>query len=255
MAIDTLSEGFDDIDTLTVIAEFNIKHKFWDEAATLLCRIDRLAEPDAARSQKIGFCMENKGELTRAISYYEEARLLGGTGTWLLRHIAATYRAMGQPSQAIAALRELIDSAPDDINANFNLGMAYLESRRPAEALQQFYKTDYLAHDSMKVRRALAWALFLNRKNDEAAKVYDEIIATGPAAEDYLNAGHNARATGNMREAINFYKLSMETAGQSVDELDRNLQADTPWLAQGGVDTSTDRLVIEAILYDVNNRK
>lgn len=249
IAIDTLSDGFDDIDTLKVIAEFNLKHKFWEEAAALLRKIDNIAEPDAARAQKLGFCMEKLGQFARAVSHYEEASLLAPANKWLLERMAHTFRALGENSRAIEVLRQLDDLSPDDLKTTYDLGAALVAAHRPAEAVKQFYKAVYLAPQHKGSQRALAWALFLDRRFDEAAKAYDALLADNPAGEDYFNAGHTARALGNMREAISFYRRSMQADSIDAAQLEKKLADDDRWLVEAGVDTADNRLILEAILY------
>lgn len=249
MAIDALSEGYNDVETLTVIAEFNIKHKFREEAAALFKKIDLLTEPDASRAQKIGFCLEKLGRHAEAISFYEEAEMLGGDSAWLLEHMARTYRRLGQPRKAIDTFKKLEAVAPENFSATIAMGNAFLEARRPAEAEARFHKALYLSPDSDNARRGLAWSQFLQRKFDAAAENYNKLLASAPGPEDYLNAGHTARGAGNMREAINYYVLSMESGGKDIDALEADLMTDSPWLAEAGINTDDDKLIIEAILY------
>lgn len=252
MAIDAISDGFNDLETLKVIAEFNLKHQFWTEALALLTRVDRIAEPDAARAQKIGFCHEKLGDYNRAISHYDEARLLGGSGKWLLTRIAHVFAALGQHTRAIEALKELVQMEPDSPDVAYALALAYIEGRHPDYAVPLLHKVLYLTPDSLKGRRAFAWAMFLCGRFDRAREAYGELLALSPTPDDYFNAGHTARATGDIREAVNYYTLAMISAGKSVADLESDLEADTPWLAHAGVDTSLNRLIIESILYNSN---
>lgn len=249
MAIDALSVGVDDIDTLTVIAEFEMRHKFWEEAVAVFKRIYNMAEPDAARAQKIGFALERLGRYSEAISYYEEARMLGSTGKWILEHTGRTYRALGEPRQAIEVLKELSELEPESYSVAVTLGNTYLEARRTDEALAQFHKAVYLAPESLNARRGLAWSLFMTGDHERAAKEYERLVAAEPTAEDYLNAGHTHRAMRHNREAINYYTLSMQKAGQTPEEFETTLSADHTWLAQAGLNTDDDRMFIEAIQY------
>lgn len=250
MAIDAVNDSFDDVETLQLIAEFDIKHKFYEEGAVALQRLDDIAEPDAARAQKIGFCLEKIGNYARAISYYDEAQLLGGGGNWLLEHIAATYRALGEPRRAITALKELSVNKPDDFHTAMVLGNTYIEARMAADAEQQFHKALYLSPESLNARRGLAWAQFLQRKFDDAMLSYDIILADDPKVEDLLNAGHTARGLGKIGAAIDLYSHVVDMNDGKIDSLRKMLQDDAHWLADAAVDTSDTRLILEAISYN-----
>jgi tetratricopeptide (TPR) repeat protein len=59
------------------------------------------------------------------------------------------------PEQAIAPLREAVDREPDSLGPRYLLGIAYLEARRPADALRELGAAHRLAPRSEAVRRAL----------------------------------------------------------------------------------------------------
>lgn len=251
MAIESLCEGFDDAETLTVIAEFNFRHKFYEEAAALFLKLDRLGDLDALRSQKIGFCFEKLGRYPQAISYYEQARMLGGDSDWLIEHLGRAFRGAGEPRRALEMFRRLEVSRPDDYSLAVTIGNTCLAAHMPESAEKMFHKAVYLDPDRTNGRRGLAWAQFVCRKFDDASRSYETLIGGEPTVEDYLNAGHVARAMGNMREAVNYYSLGMTKGGADIDTLAGWLEADAHWLADAGVDTSDTRLIIEAILYSV----
>lgn len=249
MSIDSLAGGFDDTDTLNMIAEFNLKHGFWSEAALIFKKIDASEEPNAERAQKIGYCLEMTGNFAEALSFYEEADMLGSSSTWLLGRLARTYRALGEARRAISVYRRLEELNPEDARNALALGNTLVEARRPDEAEPLFHKALYLDPASKAARRGLAWTQLLNGKLDEAAANYATLVAENPTAEDYLNAGHTARARRQMREAINYYILSIQTSGKSATDLAADLAADAAELSAAGVDTADDTLILEAIRY------
>ncbi|MDO4319498.1 MAG: hypothetical protein Q4C34_02880 [Bacteroidales bacterium] len=249
LEIDAIGSDFTDKDTLTVVAEFCFKHKFYAEAARLFARVDALDMPDARRSQKRGYCHERLGNNDEAISAYEEAELLDSGSRWTLRHLAAMMRRTGRADRAVDYYQRLSEIMPDDFDVTINLAYALTEAGRTVEAETQFHKAVYYRADSVNARRGLGWVQFLNGKIDNAAASFDAVLASEPRAEDYLNAGHVARARGDMREAINLYKLSMQSADKTADDLAKSLENDRRWLEHAGIDTSADRLIIETIKY------
>lgn len=249
LEIDALGADFDDEETLNVVAEFCFKHKFYADAARLFARIDALSMPDARRSQKRGYCHECLGNNDEAISAYEEAELLDGGSRWTLRRLAAMMRRTGRAERAVDYYRRLSEVMPDDFDVTLNLAYALTDADQMADAETQFHKAAYFRPDSLNARRGLGWVQFVNGKLDQAAASYRSVLEAAPWAEDYLNAGHVARARGDMREAINYYALSAQTAGHTPAELAASLAADRRWLQRAGIDTSSDRLIIETIKY------
>lgn len=249
LEIDAIGSDFNDTDTLTVVAEFCFKHKFYAEAARFFARIDALEMPDARRSQKRGYCHECLGNNEEAISAYEEAELLDGGSRWTLRRLAAMMRRTGRADRAVDYYQRLSEIMPDDFDVTLNLAYALTDADRMADAETQFHKAVYYRPDSLNARRGLGWVQFVNGKADNAAATFDEVLAGEPGAEDYLNAGHVARARGDMSAAIKFYRQSVQSADKTADDLAKSLENDRRWLERAGVDTSTDGLIVEIIKY------
>ena len=226
-----LADPSADTDTLRVAGEFSMRHHLWAEAARLLERLDALLpEPDAGRAQKIGFCYESMGDVDRAISRYEEAELLDGGSRWTLRRLAAVWRRKGRPDKALGYYRRLADTMPDDFDTTLNYAYALTEAGRMADAEAQYHKAVYYGPESVEARRGLGWAQYVARKLDEAMESYAFVISHDARPSDYLNAGHVARAQGRVPEAVNFYKMSMLSAGKDAAGLLADLDADARWL-------------------------
>ena len=246
LEVKPLQAAFDDETRLSTIGEFYFRHKFWPQAAHIFGMIDKIAVPDARRAQQLGFALECSGRNEEAISHYEEAELLDGGSMWTLRHLAGALRREGKPERAAQYYKRLAEQLPDDPNVALNLGYTLSEAGKNAEAEAQFHKAAYLMPDSLRPLRGLAWTQFLNRKFEQSAATYQRIVSQGPTPDDYLNAGHLALAQGNVREAVNYYRLYDSTSGT---DLEKALKADAHFLTQAGVDTSRLKLLIEAIKY------
>lgn len=247
LEVPAVADGFDDVDALAVIGEFSFRHKLWAEAARTLERVDALNAPDAGRAQKIGFCYESLGRPSDALARYEEAEMLDGGSRWTLRRLATVWRRIDRPEMAVAYYRRLAEMLPDDFSTTLNLAYALSEAGDMAEAETQFHKAAYFNPDSLNARRGLGWSQFVNGKFDRAADTFASVIAGDGRPSDYLNAGHVARARHCVREAVNFYKLAMISAGQTADQFLDTLAADNRWLEQAGVDTSDNKLYLETI--------
>lgn len=250
MAVEALGADFSDLDTMAVVAEFNMRHGYYAEALAAFSRIDAAAEPDAARAQKIGYCHEMLDQPQRAMSAYEEALMLGGSGTWLLDRLARTLRKLGRLNRAVDVLGQLLEADPDNVPAVYALARCRLDLGQPDKAAEGFFKVLYLTPDHSGARLGLARALLAGRRFDEAVAQCDALIAAAPSPKAYLLAGHAARATGDMRNAINYYSLAMSASESDPDTLEAELIADRHMLAEAGVDTSDTKLIIESIMYN-----
>lgn len=249
LQVQPLASGFNDTDLLATVAEFYFKHKFWREAAAAFHMLDDMSMPDARRSQQWGYALECAGDIPAAISRYEEAEMLDGGSQWTLRRLAHTLRRDGRPDRAAMYYARLSEMLPDDPAVALNMGYALIEAGKPEQAKSQFHKAAYLTPDSLKPLRGLAWTQFLTLEFNQAKESYDKIIAIGAAPDDYLNAGHTARALDNMREAINYYRLYADSRPDDTDSLEKALRADDAHLRQAGIDTSSMMLIVEAVKY------
>ena len=255
LEVEPLADGFSDTETLSVIAEFCIKHRFWSKACSLLKKVDSISEPDASRAQKIAFCLDNMGEYAQAISYYEEAEMLGDAGAWLMGRMARTFRRLGKPLRAIDYYKRLLEITPDDVAFIIELGNTLLEANKADEAEPHYFKALYLAPENASARRGLAWTQFLGGKFEAADASYSLLLADEEniIAEDFLNAGHTARVRGEMSRAIGLYRHYADRCEGGAKALLDALAADNRWLVGAGIDTSQNKLIAEALLYGIDN--
>lgn len=242
-----IGQYFDDDQQLGIVAEFMFRHKFWPQAAFVLEKLDRVASPDALRSQRLGYALENAGRVGEAISRYEEAEMLDGDSEWTLRRLASALRRDGQSKRAVGYYRRLGDMLPDDARIALATGYALSEAGDPAAAEPFFHKAAYLMPDSLKPVRALAWIQFLNRRFDNADASYGKLLADSPEAEDFLNAGHVKLAKGDMAAAVGLYR--QYSAANPSNDIEKVLAADAIYLVKAGVDLSGMKLLVEAIKY------
>ena len=68
-------------------------------------------------------------------------------------------------------------------------------------------------------------------------------------ASDYLNMGHLYLASGDVKEAINYYGLSIDNDNGDVESFIKNFNSDAKYLVNSGVEESLLPLVVDAILY------
>lgn len=245
LEVKVLGDDFKDEARLGMIAEFFFKHEFWSQAADAFARLDSVAMPEAARSQKMAYALEMEGKLSEAIARYEEAELLNGGSIWTLKHMASALRRNGQSKRAASYYKRLSEQLPDDGSIALNYGYALTEAGMMDEAEAQFHKAAYLMPDSYKPLRGLAWTQFRNKKFDVALDTYAKFISDGNE-DDYLNYGHVQLASGDVKNAIDSYRAYIDNFGKDIEAA---LAADEKYLKDAGVDTAKLPLIIEAVKY------
>ncbi len=248
ISIPALANDFDDADLLEMVAEFYFKLSYMGDALAVFEKLEKIMPGDSARYQKMGYAYENLKDWANAIKKYQVAELLDTDSTWTTRRLAACYRAVGDNENALKYYRQLQSKLPDDLNTALVLGYVMLELNRIDEAVQQFYKVEFLDEKSTKAWRPLAWTLFLQGKYDEANSYYNKIIQSGATATDYLNMGHVAMALGDLRDAINFYKLSIDAS--SAEAFGKEMAKDRHHLLEAGVDPMLLPIILDAVSSD-----
>jgi tetratricopeptide (TPR) repeat protein len=123
------------------------------------------------------------------------------------------------------------------------------QNRKYAEAVQQFYKVEFLDEKGTRALRPLAWTLFVNGDYEASQRYYAKVMQHEPTAGDLLNMGHVALAQSKYNEAISFYRQSLEKNGRDTETFFKLMHEDAQTLHDAGVDDRTISLVTDAVLY------
>lgn len=246
-----LAADLTDRDTLAVVGEFYFRRGYYADALVVFRMLSELLPPDAALFQKMGYCCQHTGDYSAALDYYSQAELLDADSPWTLRRLAACSRALGRTEEALGYYRRLEKLRPDDLGVALSIGHCLLELGRPADALNYYFKVEFLDEKSTRARRPIAWASFLSGDFARSRDYYDRVLLDSPDSQDYLNMGHLSLASGNMKEAINYYSLAVDnTPGADTEKVIDSINADAPHLIAAGVDPQLLPLTIDALLYN-----
>lgn len=232
---------------IRLLGEFYFKHGHFDQALALF----RTLRPDLTLHQKMGHALQRLGRPSEALVEYERAELLAPDSEWTLRRLAQLNKSLGRYEKALEYFNRLEIVAPDRPETALQTAYCHIELGRIHEALHCCYKAEMLDEKSPKPLRPIAWCSFLNGDYETARRYYERIfVETTPTPADYLNMGHLEFAQGNMREALNFYKLY----SADVDALAASFADDMPLLQRAGIDTSALPLLLDAIRFENDNR-
>lgn len=250
ITIPVISKEFNDIESLTAIAEFYFKHQHYADALNLFKAIEDLSCPDIQLFEKMGYCYEREHDYEQALRYYEQAELLNAESIWTLRHIALCHRMSGNPSKALEYYRRIVDKEKNEsIATSMAIGNCHLEMGEYDKAAKYYYKVNYLDEKTHRARRQLAWCLMMQREFDKAGKLYEEITGDNATADDYLNMGHLALVLADNNNALNYYKLCIAKGGYTLDDFSAKLQSDSEAFRHMGLDPDIMPLIVDAISY------
>lgn len=245
ISLPVIGEMMKDEEVVRLIGEFYFKRGYHAEALPLLQMLTEENHDDATLWEKIGFCQQQLGDYAGADESYTKALLLRHPGTWLLKRLAFTRRKLGNYPDAADYYEQLLEMEPENVSAMMNAGNTWLEADNPSTALKHFHHANYLQPDNPGIMRAIAWSELLVGNYAKSADYYNKIIGTGAQGGDYLNAGHAQLMLGNIREAVNLYRLA---ADNSDDRFTAAFEADIPTLTKLGADPKSLRLILDIIL-------
>ena len=241
--IPALRVDFADPERIVLLGEFYFKHGHFSQALELFRMIEA---PDVALLQKMGHALQRLGRYEEALTEYERAELLAPDSEWTLRKLAAVNKLLGRHKKALEYYDRLETLSPDSPDTALNMGYCHIHLNEIREALHCCYKAEMLDEKSLKPLRAIAWCSFLAKDFDTARKYYERIFReTALTPEDYLNMGHLELASGNLREAMNYYLLY----SPDIEKLAAALADDRETLARADIDTSTIPLILDALRF------
>ena len=114
------------------------------------------------------------------------------------------------------------------------------------EALNYFFKLDFLENDCVKAWRAIGWCSFMTSKLEQAMKYYEKVIEQKALPIDYLNAGHIAWTLGNLDKVITLYSKAVELYG-SKDQFLEVFRKDEEIILSKGVAQADVPLILDLI--------
>lgn len=121
----------------------------------------------------------------------------------------------GSPQKAMREYEILMGQYPEKYGYALGFCVCQLNSGLSAEALPLLYKLDYEHPDDLGVKRALARAQMENDKLEQAAKIYDSLVAMtadeGGKLEDLPNAGLCYWRMGRMADAAGLFAKFLHT--------------------------------------------
>jgi tetratricopeptide (TPR) repeat protein len=195
------------------------------EAEQVYHAILRCGDRYAPAWHALGLLALSAGHLAQAVEWVEKAALADDAEPLYQRNLCELARRAGRLDKATLAGRRACRLAPDDLDAHYNLGVAYADAGETARAIEAYSKA--LRIDP---GHGLSWnnlgALF-ERQGDraQAADAYARAIATDPRhAEAQNNLGALLRTEGRIDEARACFVAALE-ARPDFPEAGRNLAA------------------------------
>ena len=241
-----------DRENLRLVGEFYFKNKYYDEAAGIFEMINR-NESDISLWEKIGFSHDRMQRFEEASQWYKKAELVNPTNEWLIKKLAISLKNAGKPEEALEYYDKALASDPENYHLLMSASQCLLDCGRNEDALNHLYHAQYLKPEKLGVKRALAWAELLAGNFDKAKAQYSKILENTEAEKtDFLNAGHCALASGDIKDSLSFYKTFIDKApDRDITSLVIAFRDDAETLKKLNIKTGDLRLIVDKIRYDL----
>ena len=156
-------------DGLSQYSDFLMRNEYYGEALKIYPIIvtNKYDENLAGEWQKIGFCHQNSGNLSKAAEAYSIANKIKPNSKWTLTHLASVNMSLQQWEMASHCYAQLMEIENDNTKFMNNMIEALLNMSRYDEAIHLLHKLDYLTEDP-SVKLKLAYILIVSNRIDEA---------------------------------------------------------------------------------------
>jgi len=131
--------------------------------------------PSSRAYTSYGFAyMEEKGDIDKAMGYYERALSLDPWSSYALNNLAVAYLKKGLIDEAIRYYKEAIIVEPNNPNMHVNLGNAYKKKHLIDEAIAEYKRALQIKPDLYEARSGLAEIYMELGQADEVRRILGE---------------------------------------------------------------------------------
>lgn len=241
-------------DTIAPLAEFYFTRGYYKEALPLLQAVASDAADTPHIWEKIGFALEKTGApASDAIDAYMKGQLFNPDSRWIAKRLAGCFRQQGKFRDAAENARMAMpEDGSFDRSLSLLLADILADDGRWEDALKELYRVDYETPGDPEVMRKMAAAAFHLRNLDKAEQWLSTIGSLSLIEEDYRMMGHIAFIKGDMKKAMEKYRLTVRS-NDTKRLWKSSIMSEAPILEKLGADMSGLPLLMESLAYELEN--
>jgi tetratricopeptide (TPR) repeat protein len=157
-------------------------------------------------------------EYAEALFLANKANKLFGHSKRLIILCAQANRGLLQHEQAIALLKSILQSQPDDVSAKLELGKTYFSAGQSETAINYYFELINAGINKFAIWHNLGNAYSNLSRFDEAIEAYQKSINLNPSyAQSYKNMTELKWEIGEHQNLFTHYKKAFESSLDSVD--------------------------------------
>ncbi|MGA2787913.1 MAG: tetratricopeptide repeat protein [Verrucomicrobiota bacterium] len=191
---------------------------YWQDSETLLRHTIAATKDNAFACYDLGCYLEDKGQDSAALEYFQRAVRISPNYTKSLNNIGKILANEGHLDEAIQYYNRALQSDPDHLSALNNLGAALADKHQFTEATAMYEKVLRLDPNFVYARYNLGVALEAEGRWEEAVGQYTEALRLKP---DYWQAhnclGYLLMLHGRRDEAVSHFLESLRLNPNQAD--------------------------------------
>jgi tetratricopeptide (TPR) repeat protein len=239
---------FKGTDAETGLADYFFSKNFYDDALALYTK-QALSKPDDAQLyEKIAYCYQEKKDFENALKNYQRAELIDRK-PWTIKKTGLCLRKLGRKEESLEYYLQASDMEPENLHTQMMVGHCYLDLKNYEEALKYYFRIEYSDPGNLKILRPIAFCYFALGEFEDSEKYYDRLAAIKLNGHDLINRGHLALCRGNKREAINFYRQSIQSGELTKDQFLEIFAEDSDILLLLGVKKDDLPIITDYLLF------
>ncbi len=234
----------------TGLAEYFFSKNYFSDALDIFLRLGKDKPDDSQMYEKIAFCYQNEENYEEALRYYQRAELIERK-VWTLKKTGLCLRRLGRKEEALDYYLQAGTMDPEDMHTAIMTGHCYLDIRDYEGALKYYFRVEYNDPGNLKILRPIAFCYFALGRFGDSEKYYERLSQGKLNAHDYINKGHLSLCQGRKKEAIDFYRLGINSGEISMEEFMSVFEEDRPLLLSLGVTPEDLPILLDYLLFSV----
>jgi len=232
------------------LADYFFSKNYYSDALELFLRQSREKPDESQLYEKIAFCYQQVEDYEEALRYYQRAELIERK-VWTLKKIGLCLRRLGRKEEALDFYLQAGTQDPIDMHAAIMTGHCYLDLRNFDTALKYYFRVEYTDPGNLRILRPIAFCYFALGRFEDSEKYYERLSSGKLNAHDYINKGHLALCSGRKKDAVDFYRLGINSGEISKEEFMTIFDEDRPLLLSLGVNQEDMPILIDYLLFSI----
>lgn len=232
------------------LADYFFSKNYYSDALDLFLRLAKDKSDDSQLFEKIAFCYQQEEMYEEALRYYQRAELIERK-VWTLKKIGLCLRRLDRKEEALDYYLQAGMANPEDMHTAIMTGHCYLDLRDFETALKYYFRVEYTDPGNLRILRPIAFCYFALGRFADSEKYYERLSSGKLNAHDYINKGHLALSMGRKKDAVDLYRLGINSGEISREEFMTIFEEDQSLLLSLGVNQEDLPILLDYLLFTI----